>query len=55
MPITVDKRREDINTIEEYVSVINLFSIFFKILFKKHLLSKILIYDLKRFWTAGIK
>ena len=51
MPFIVDKRREDNHTREEYGSLRNLFSIFYKILFKKYLLSKFPIYNLKRFQT----
>ena len=36
MSCTVDKRREDNHTREEYGSVRNLLSIFFKSLFKKY-------------------
>ena len=47
MSCIVDKRIEDNHTREEYGSVRNLLSVYFKSLFKKHLLSKFPIYDLK--------
>ena len=55
MSCTVDKRREDNHTSEEYGSVRNLLSIFFKSLFKKYFPLKFPIYDLKRFKTFGME
>ena len=45
----VDKRIEDNHTREEYGSVRNFFSVFFKSLLKKYLPLKFSIYDPKRF------
>ena len=50
-----DKRRGDNHTREEYDSVRNLFSIFFKSLFRKYLPLKFPFYDPKRFQTVGMK
>ena len=49
MSCMVDKRREDNHTREEYSSVRNLFSSFFKSLFKNYLPLMFPIYDPKRF------
>ena len=51
MSFIVDKRRKDNHTREEYGSVRNLLSVFFKSLFKKVLAlqQKFLMYDLKHF------
>ena len=48
MSSIVDERIKDNHTTEEYVTVRNLFSNFFMNLFKKYLLLKFPIYDLKR-------
>ena len=55
MTCIVDKKREDNHTREEYGSLRNLFSIFFKSLFKTYLPLEFPIYDLKRFETVGMK
>ena len=49
MSFLVDMRGEDKRTGKEYASVRNLFSIFLKSLFKKYLILKFPIHDLKPF------
>ena len=49
MSCIVGKTREGNHTREEYISVRNLFSVLFKNFFKKYLLLKFPIYELKRF------